>query len=104
MPVPVATEPKNSPTSTMDMERCCFCRAKTAFWTELPERKPGDQVACCEACAKQAWPLDVPSKRVWMRRENIAVPTTFGDRAMGRGVRPPHDDEIATYPARMVRV
>jgi hypothetical protein len=56
-------------------ERCCFCREPTRRWTNLPERKPGEQVACCESCAKEAKTEDVPAKEVWCRRERIASPT-----------------------------
>lgn len=47
------------------MERCCFCRAPTDTWTALAERKPGEQVACCQACAETRAPEEVPSKRYW---------------------------------------
>lgn len=57
------------------LERCCFCRTKTGFWTTLKDRKPGDQVACCEVCARRAKAEDVPSKRDWCRRERIASPS-----------------------------
>ena len=48
------------------VERCCFCRRATRFWY-LPK-----DVACCEKCALKAEPKDVPSKKVWSRREHIA--------------------------------
>lgn len=98
--IPVKAEPRSSPTVSFEQERCCFCRARTSFWTEMPDRKPGDQVACCEGCARQAFPADVPSKRVWCRREDIATPATFGEISQGRGPREPRTDEIATYPPR----
>lgn len=47
------------------LERCCFCRKPTPMWTALKERTPGEQVACCEACAETQAPEEVPSKRVW---------------------------------------
>jgi hypothetical protein len=48
------------------VERCCFCRNSTRFWY-----KPKD-VACCRECALRAEPEDVPTKKVWCRRERIA--------------------------------
>lgn len=60
-----------------EQERCCFCRAKTPHWTCLPKRKPGEQVACCERCARKAKPEDVPTKRDWCRREEIAGEGSF---------------------------
>lgn len=54
------------------VERCCFCRVRTAFWTKLSDREPGQQVACCQACAAKAEVKDVPSKTDWCRRESIA--------------------------------
>ena len=47
-------------------EHCCFCRKPTRFWY-LPK-----DVACCQKCAKKAEAKDVPSKKVWCRREQIA--------------------------------
>ena len=49
-----------------EVEHCCFCRKPTRFWY-LPK-----DVACCQQCAKKAEPKDVPSKKVWCRREQIA--------------------------------
>jgi hypothetical protein len=53
-------------------EVCCFCRQRTMLWTNLPDRKEGEQVACCGACAERAKPEDVPTKKQWFRREEIA--------------------------------
>jgi hypothetical protein len=50
-------------------ERCCFCRSATRFWTALPDRTPGQQVACCETCAGTHWPVQVPSKEAWFDLE-----------------------------------
>jgi len=47
------------------IERCCFCRKETRYWY-----KPKD-VACCQECAVKAEPVDVPSKKIWCRREDI---------------------------------
>ena len=69
MSMPVHPEPDGC---FMPLERCCICRDKTPFWTELPDRKPGEQVALCPACAKLAEPQDIPTKELWCRRERIA--------------------------------
>ena len=101
--IPTTSEPSAGVTSPRDMERCCFCRAPTPHWTAIEERAPGDQVACCEGCASRGFPTDVPSKRVWMRRESIAMVPTYGDINNGYGPRRPHPDEVAIYPPRMPR-
>jgi hypothetical protein len=48
-------------------ERCCFCRAATRYWY-----RPKD-VAVCTKCAPHADDADVPAKRIWCRRERIAM-------------------------------
>jgi len=49
------------------IEHCCFCRRPTRYWYT-----PKD-VACCPDCAKHAEKKDVPSKKIWFRRERIAM-------------------------------
>lgn len=49
------------------IEHCCFCRKPTRLWY-LPK-----DVACCEKCAVRAEPEDVPTKKIWFRREHIAM-------------------------------
>jgi hypothetical protein len=71
--VPLEREPGDMPAA----ERCCFCRAVTPFWTALPDRAPGGQVACCKACADRAEASDVPPKPDWCRREAIASRTNW---------------------------
>lgn len=44
-------------------ERCCFCRAETYFWAT------SNDVACCETCAKNHTPAELPSKKTWVDRE-----------------------------------
>lgn len=56
------------------IERCCFCRAVTGYWTALADRRPCDQVACCVQCSRYATPADVPTKWAWCQRERIASP------------------------------
>jgi len=46
-------------------EECCFCFKSTRFWTVLPDRKGGEQVACCQPCSKLHIPSQVPSKPDW---------------------------------------
>jgi len=73
--VRVQAEPNPEP----PLERCCFCRKQTNFWTLDAEGKvTGKSVACCEGCAKVASPEDVPAKRTWYRREMIAGGRTPG--------------------------
>lgn len=79
MPVPIHKEPDGEP----PMERCCFCRSVTPYWTSLSDRKLGQQVAICQHCASRADPVDVPSKEMWSRRERIARHPTFGEVARG---------------------
>jgi len=55
-------------------EHCCFCCKPTAFWTKLPDRKPGEQVACCESCAGVNTPDDVPTKKTWCDAESKKHP------------------------------
>lgn len=50
-------------------EPCCFCRTFTRHWTKLANRKPKDQVACCQACAVEHAPSDVPTKAQWFKVE-----------------------------------
>lgn len=46
-------------------ERCAFCRIETDYWYQ-----PND-VAVCHICAKFANPEDVPTKKDWVRKEEI---------------------------------
>ena len=55
-------------------EHCCFCDYETMYWTALPKRKPGDQVACCQACAKKHEPEEVPTKDAWFEAEQARHP------------------------------
>jgi hypothetical protein len=54
-------------------ERCFSCRTPTIFWTNLPDRKPGDQVACCPGCACDHKPSEVPTKAEWWQRESSQI-------------------------------
>jgi len=64
--IPVVQEPPDMGPA----ERCCFCRKRTRMWTALHDRSPGQQVACCEVCAKSHVPKDVPTKAEWFRQED----------------------------------
>ena len=46
-----------------------------ASWTMIEDRTPGQQVACCESCARHHAPFEVPTKAEWCDAE---------DRAEGR--------------------
>lgn len=63
--IEVSLEPEPAVWATV--EHCCFCREPTRYWYT-----PKD-VACCQKCAAHAQPADVPSKKVWFRREQIAM-------------------------------
>lgn len=63
--IPTKREPIGWSRGSWEMERCCFCRQPTPYWTTLPDRTPGQQVACCETCAPIRNPEEVPSKAVW---------------------------------------
>ncbi len=68
MSVPVTREPHSEPL----MENCCICRIVTAYWTAIPNREPGEQVALCINCSVVAEFYDIPNKMSWCRRERIA--------------------------------
>lgn len=50
-------------------ELCCFCRNPTMYWTQLSDRTPGQQVACCPECSSLHLSKDVPTKREWCDKE-----------------------------------
>lgn len=60
---------KKEPPDMGPAERCCFCRERTRMWTDMPSRKPGQQVACCEKCAANHPHRDVPTKKEWFKQE-----------------------------------
>jgi len=65
-------------------ERCCFCRARTFYWTLENSKVTSNSVACCTNCSRRAYHEDLPSKAEWCRRESIA------DHSLGaRDVPPP---------------
>lgn len=59
-------------------ERCCFCRNRTTFWTNLPDRTHGQQVACCPGCACSYKPKEVPTKDAWFEKEMALEPRRAG--------------------------
>lgn len=63
MAIPIVKEPDAY--SHWDAEPCCFCHQPTRFWTALPERSAGEQVACCPFCADTFEPDAVPTKDEW---------------------------------------
>ena len=46
-------------------EQCCSCGKRTRWWTDLPDRTSGEQVALCLYCAPWVNEKDIPSKRAW---------------------------------------
>lgn len=74
--IPIEQEPK--PWDAMECERCCLCRTPTRWWTKLPDRTPGEQVALCEGCALTATPDAIPTKRAWCDKERALTPTFWG--------------------------
>jgi len=83
--IPIHLEPDDGP----PLERCCFCRERTKFWTSLPGRKPGEQVACCKHCASRGEPHECLTKDDWCRRESIAHRPTIGEIMRGEDRRYP---------------
>lgn len=67
--IPVEHEPHDMPMGPP--EACCFCRAPTRMWTDLPTRTPGQQVACCLPCAITHTPAQAPSKGAWFDLERV---------------------------------
>jgi hypothetical protein len=64
-PIPYEPDPYG------ESEECAICDAATLFWTALPDRAAGEQVAICSKCATTRSPADVPTKQAWFAR---AVP------------------------------
>ena len=73
--IPIEREPDDD----QPCERCCFCRTVTDMWTAIPERSPGEQVACCTRCARHGTVAAVPAKADWCEREAIAMGPTLGN-------------------------
>ena len=67
MSVPIKQE--EGPSHLYERERCFSCRTPTIFWTDLPDRSPGQQVACCPGCACDVKPAEVPTKEQWFANE-----------------------------------
>lgn len=70
--IPIEEEPK--PWDLGAIERCCVCRTPTRWWTKLPTRTPGQQVALCPKCAETATPESLPTKREWCDKEAALNP------------------------------
>lgn len=70
--VPIEEEAK--PWDMGACERCCLCRDPTRWWTILPDRKPGEQVALCPGCAINSTPKAIPTKRAWCDKEAALDP------------------------------
>lgn len=65
--IPTVQEPKKL--TEFPMDACCFCRAGTRSWTKIAARPLGEQVACCQGCAKTHKVAEVPSKDEWFKAE-----------------------------------
>jgi hypothetical protein len=70
--IPIGQEPK--PWDSLACERCCICRTKTRWWTKLPDRTPGGQVALCPGCAVTTTPESIPTKTAWCDKERELNP------------------------------
>lgn len=70
MPIPVVREPDPQ----LPYERCVFCRERTIYWTDIPERTTGAQVACCPGCGCCRQPAEVPTKAEWLAKERAINP------------------------------
>jgi hypothetical protein len=71
MTIPIEKQEDPSP----PFEECCFCFKPTPYWTELPDRTGGQQVACCQPCSKTHRPVDVPTKPDWCTAAEARHPT-----------------------------
>lgn len=89
--IPVEHEPREVPAGDV-VEACCFCAKGTRYWTKLPDRTPGQQVACCEVCAKKHRPEQVPTKAAWWVAARSA-------RALGKASRAPVTDPTPFHAA-----
>ena len=72
MTIPTEREPGPEPVTLGELaqlELCCLCRTSTPFWTKLPGRTPGEQVAICTGCAEATEPTAVPTKVEWLAAE-----------------------------------
>lgn len=67
--IPLKREPAGFSRGSWEWERCCFCRTRTPYWTNLIDRSGGEQVACCETCAAVKMATQVPTKREWFDKE-----------------------------------
>jgi hypothetical protein len=76
MPIPIEQE-KDTPFRADEDEECCFCFKTTRFWTALPDRKGGEQVACCPPCSKLRTPSQVPSKSAWCEEARKRRPSLY---------------------------
>lgn len=86
--IPTQREPRSPKGWRSVLERCFFCRARTAYWTNLPDRPMGEQVACCRPCGLKAVPEDVPTKAAWFARDETKEALSLSElRDVADGVR-----------------
>jgi hypothetical protein len=55
-------------------ENCRICQRATHYWTDIPDRTPGEQVALCVDCAYATFPSDIPTKSDWCAAERARHP------------------------------
>lgn len=67
---PIPIEQENMPDERV-RERCCFCWEPTTWWTDIMQRRPEQQVACCVECSEKYRQLDVPSKKYWFLMDDV---------------------------------
>jgi hypothetical protein len=77
--IPIEEEPK--PWDRLACERCCMCRTQTRWWTKLPNRTPGGQVALCPGCAATTPPEAIPTKDEWCDKERALNPRPAWDHS-----------------------
>lgn len=70
----MTTPIKREPHPEQPFEHCCKCDKPTPYWTDLPDRTPGEQVALCVDCAFGTFPSDIPTKRDWCAAERARHP------------------------------
>lgn len=102
MGIPLETEVEPAERS---IERCCFCRSPTEWWTAIPSRSEDQQVACCEICAGEFRQMDVPTKKYWFVVDSlltqVSAKSFFGGRQSISAAKdpPPEKKAEATTPA-----
>jgi len=74
--IPIVLDPEPNLSIAL-AEHCCICDRPTHYWTSLPNRTEGQQVACCKACARKSSPTCVTTKDQWFEAEEKRHPRMF---------------------------